>query len=324
MTLPSGQAQPQERLFAGDALVGILPHLQPADLIKLTRTVARLDQVSAKLRTFLVLNKDAAISGRMLKDAQNVSDEDLLRLVPQASEQQLRLIARRRHVGMIVSNAIVDTGNKTAILDLLRNPQAELSANAFDRLAQICIGNKDLESALCNRADIPQAVGLLLFWQVNRNLRRYLLTRFLTESSALGKVIEIAMAAGALPPLGSQASATDIEDIVSQIETGNPRAAETLSRVCKISPETAARIVDDPGGEPLTVAFKCLAQSRMTMARAIQRWIKSDLCKISGEERLVELHAQFDSMSFNKARMLIAYWDWASREAGPFTDLATN
>jgi hypothetical protein len=33
---------------------------------------------------------------------------------------------------------------------------------------------------------------------------------------------------------------------------------------------------------------------------------------------MVELHAQFDGMSFNKARMLLAYWDWATRKTGPF------
>lgn len=320
MTLPSGQAQPQERLFAGDALVAILPHLQPAELANLTRTVARLELVSERLRSFLLNHPDKDISCRMLKDAQNLADPDLLRLIPKASEQQLRLIARRRLLSMSVCDALIATRNLPVILDLLRNADCQLSRESLDLLPDIIAGHEDLMSALCNRADLPQAVGLKLFWQANRNLRRYLLSRFLTESASLGRVIDVGIAAGAIPPLGGQAKPADVEELVAQIEAGRPEAAQTLARCCRIAPETAAMIVEDAGGEPLAVVFKAMAQSRLAMAQALNRWVASPSCAIKGENRIVELHALFDSLSFNKARMLLSYWDWASREAGPYTD----
>ena len=318
MILPSGQAQPQERFFAGDALLGIMPHLPPADLTSLARTVARLDVVSERLRTFLVTHSDNDISCRMLKDAHYISDVDLLKVIPTGSEQQLRLIARRRLLNVVVCDALIETGNAPAILELLRNAESQLSTSAFVKLMPIVVGNNDLESALCNRKDLPQAVGLEMFWQGGQNLRRYLLTRFLTESAALGRVMSIGMKVDAIPSFGSKPSAEDIEELISQIESGDPKAADTLARYCRIAPETAKRVVNDAGGEPITVVFKCLAQSRLVMAQALQRWVESDKCPINGENRMVELHAQFDGMSFNKARMLLAYWDWASRESGPF------
>lgn len=318
MILPSGQAQPQERFFAGDALLSILPHLPPADLTKLSRTVARLDVVSERLRTFLVTHPDSDISCRMLKDAHFISDVDLLKVIPTGSEQQLRLIARRRLLNVVVCDAIIETGNAAAILELLRNAESQLSTLAFVKLMPIVVGNNDLESALCNRKDLPQAVGLELFWQGGQNMRRYLLTRFLTESAALGRVLGIGMKVDAIPSFGSKPSSEDIEKLISQIEKGDSKAAATLSRCCRIAPETAKKIVNDAGGEPITVVFKCLAQPRLVMAQALQRWVESAKCPINGENRIVELHAQFDGMSFNKARMLLAYWDWAGREAGPF------
>lgn len=318
MILPSGQAQPQERFFAGDALLGIMPHLPPADLTSLARTVARLDVVSERLRTFLVTHSDKDISCRMLKDAHYISDVDLLKVIPTGSEQQLRLIARRRLLNVVVCDAIIEAGKAPAILELLRNAESQLSTAAFVKLMPIVVGNNDLESALCNRKDLPQAVGLEMFWQGGQNLRRYLLTRFLTESAALGRVMSIGMKVDAIPSFGSKPSSEDIEKLISQVENGDPKAADTLSRYCRIAPETAKRIVNDAGGEPITVVFKCLAQSRLVMAQALQRWVESAKCPIAGENRMVELHAQFDGMSFNKARMLLAYWDWAGRETGPF------
>lgn len=319
MTLPSGQAQPQERLFAGDALVSILPYLQPSELANLTRTVARLDLVSEQLRSFLVCHPDPDISSRMLKDAQVLSDVDLLRLIPKAGEQQLRLIARRRMLTMTVCDALIATGNKTVILDLLRNSDSQLSQTALNELPGIVRNSEDLMSALCNRGDLPQAVGLKLFWQANRNLRRYLLSRFLTESSSLSRVIEVGIGAGAIPPLGGQAKPADIEQLILQIETGSPEAAQTLARCCRIAPETAELIISDEGGEPLAVVFKAMAQSRLVTAEALKRWVLSPSCAINDANRIIELHALFDSLSYNKARMLLSYWDWASREAGPYT-----
>jgi len=320
MILPSGQAQPQERFFAGDTLLGILPHLPSTELTSLTRTVARLDLVSEQLRTFLVTHSDDDISCRMLKESHYISDGDLLKMVPTANEKQLRLIARRRLLNVVVCDAIIESENTAAILDLLRNAECHLSNSSYLKLMKIVSGNNDLETALCNRADLPQAIGLQLFWQVDRNLRRYLVSRFLTESSSLGKVMSIGMKSTAIPQFAGNASTEDIEALVSQIEKGDAKAAATLSRCCRIAPETAERIVNDAGGEPITVAFKCLAQSRLVMAQALKRWLDSSKCPIKGENRLVELHAQFDAMSFNKARMLLAYWDWAAREAGPFYD----
>ena len=212
MILPSGQAQPQERFFAGDALLGIMPHLPPADLTSLARTVARLDVVSERLRTFLVTHSDNDISCRMLKDAHYISDVDLLKVIPTGSEQQLRLIARRRLLNVVVCDALIETGNAPAILELLRNAESQLSTSAFVKLMPIVVGDNNLESALCNRKDLPQAVGLEMFWQGGQNLRRYLLTRFLTKSAALGRVLSIGMKVDAIPSFGSKPSAEDIEE----------------------------------------------------------------------------------------------------------------
>jgi hypothetical protein len=125
---------------------------------------------------------------------------------------------------------------------------------------------------LCNRADLPQSVGIRLFWQANGNLRRYMLSRFLTESASLSRVFDIGISAGAIPPLGGQVKPADMELMISQIETGSPDAVDTLARCCRISPETATMIVNDTGGEPITAVFKSLAQSRLAMAEALKRW----------------------------------------------------
>lgn len=318
MTLPSGKAQPQERLFASDALVAILPHLQEPELLRLTRTVSRLDVVSDKLRSSLVRHSNKDISCRMLKGPQHIPDTDLLAVLPSASEQQLRLIARRWHLPASVCEGVIASANATAILDLLRNSKCELSDAAFSALAELAEGNEAISSALCNRDDLPQSAALRLFWQVDGNLRRFLLSRFLVESASLGRVIEIGIASGAIPPLRDKISAPEFERLVALLETGDEGAVAHLAKVCRVAPETAALIVSDAGGEPLAVVCKALAQSRLTTAETLKRLVASPNHPLSDPNRIIELHALFDSLSHNKSRMLLSYWDWAARDAGPY------
>ena len=60
-------------------------------------------------------------------------------------------------------------------------------------------------------------------------MRRYLLSRFLTESAPLARVFDVGISAGAIPPLGGQVKPADIEQLIAQIEAGSPEAVDTLA-----------------------------------------------------------------------------------------------
>jgi hypothetical protein len=41
---------------------------------------------------------------------------------------------------------------------------------------------------------------------------------------------------------------------------------------------------------------------------------------IRADRKADDLQAIFDGLSFNKARILITYWDWFVRKAGPYAE----
>ena len=44
----------------------------------------------------------------------------------------------------------------------------------------------------------------------------------------------------------------------------------------------------------------------------------SPACALRQDRKVEELQSLFDTLSFNKARVLLTYWDWAVSQSGPY------
>ncbi len=93
-------------------------------------------------------------------------------------------------------------------------------------------------------------------------------------------------------------------------------AASLLAGLAKISDRSAARIIGDVSGEPLTIIFKAIGISRADFAAAIERWRVSPVATLRGDRDIEELRTLFDILSYNKARVVLTYWDWLARKSG--------
>jgi two-component system cell cycle sensor histidine kinase PleC len=83
-----------------------------------------------------------------------------------------------------------------------------------------------------------------------------------------------------------------------------------------IGTATVRRILSDPHGEPAAVLLKALGISRGRFVEAMDRL--RALAAQPDERASPQLQSVFDGLSFNKARVLLSYWDWATRKAGPY------
>ena len=75
--------------------------------------------------------------------------------------------------------------------------------------------------------------------------------------------------------------------------------------------ETGARIAGDAGGEAMAVALKAGRLSRALFADIVARRPDAEALK-----------AIFETLSFNKARVLLTYWGWAAKRTGPYARIS--
>jgi Uncharacterised protein conserved in bacteria (DUF2336) len=174
---------------------------------------------------------------------------------------------------------------------------------------------------LSTRADLSAPNAFELFWPAPAQLRRYLLNRFLTDSETLTKILKITLSStlGEDNKDTTHASVGELTEMLQMACGGRIETASTkLSEVLGIDAATVHRILLDREGEAIVVMLKTLGFPRSGLADLLPGLKRGELPILSAEREVSELQTLFDTLSTNKARILITYWDWAVRKAGPY------
>lgn len=139
--------------------------------------------LSAHLKTSALLPHDVALSLAqdveavslpMLKISEVLTDEDLIAIVRGESAAKQSAIAQRPNVSSQVSDALVDTGNEEAVARLVRNPGADISESAYDRVVENYQSSNAVTESLVRRPGLPPAVSERLVAKISEGLHNYL------------------------------------------------------------------------------------------------------------------------------------------------------
>ena len=311
-----GGGQPHERTLAADTLLRKLPRLPQAIKVVLAQRLAMMDGPPPFLVSRLLADSDIAVSGPLLEDCMQIADENLFPVIAQGRVEQLRLIARRRRLSRAVTEALVKAADASVLLTLVRNAAAEIPQEGFSELTAAAAENVELLPPLCIRQDLPIHIAFELFWLAPAQLRRYLLTRFLTDSETLTRILRITMKEE------EAVTSISVEEIGAALEMAlvgkREEAALMVAAAVKITPATVERIFADSPGEALMALLKVTGVSRADLEANLPRLADGEFALIDKMRNPEELQAVFDQLSFTKARILLTYWDWATTQSGPY------
>lgn len=313
----AGGSQPHERALAADTLLRMLPRLSQSIRVVLSQRLSMMDTPPSILVSRLLVDPDVAVSGPLLEDCMQIADENFFPLIAQRNQEQLRLIARRRRLSRAVTEAVIAVGDASVLLTLVRNAAAEIPQEGFMALARVASENSELLAPLCIRQDLPIHTAFELFWSAPVQLRRYLLTRFLTDTETLTRILRITMK-------GEEGGTTDIsvEDVgaglLLALDGKTAEAATMVAAAVKVAPATITRIFADTSGEAMMALLKVAGISRAQLETNLPNLATGDHALIDPNRNYEELQAVFDQLSYTKARILLTYWDWASNHSGPY------
>ena len=314
---------PQERAFAADTLLRMLPRLPVKSLIMLAERVRMMDAPPHLLMAKLIADPNIVVAGPLLEDCMHITDEDLIMVIGDGDFAKIRMIARRRRLTRAITNELVKTGDDSVLLTLVRNLGAEIPQESYLALSEYAKEYPDLLAPLCTRPDLPVPFAFEMFWLAPVQLRRYLLSRFLTDSETLTKILKITRVSDGDEQAENQFA--PVEKIIAALDLAGEGdldgAATALGEFANINPTTAARILGDTKGEPLAALLKAAGVARGQVTEIFEKLQKSSSGLIDPARIIEELQSTFDSLSFNKARILLTYWDWATLKTGPYAPL---
>jgi Uncharacterised protein conserved in bacteria (DUF2336) len=313
---------PQERALAADALLKLVPRVPAKALVSIVERLSIMENPPHLLIAKLINDPRIEIAGPLLEQCNHISDQLIGKVIETGQISLQRLIARRRHLSAALTDALISFDDPSVILTLVRNSGAVISHQGFHKIAEHAAQHHQVLAPFATRSDLPAPIAFALFWHVPAELRRYLLSRFLTDSETLTKILKITnvMDGGEQGDGAKFAEKDQLDAAIAAVESGDEAdAAQRLAGLAGVSEGCAARIISDRGGEPLAIALKAVGANRAQFEEYVERLKASDHAQLDPGKQSLELQSLFDQMSFNKARVLLTYWDWAELKSGPYS-----
>ena len=309
MAIPTEGSLPQERALANDTLLRLIPRMPLKSLRHLAERVCLMEAPSQMLVRRLINDPRIEVSGPLLEHAMLVDDSDLIAVAQSRNPAKLKLMARRRIISPALSEALIQANDIDTLINLVRNQGASFSIESMWHLTRFAAAHPVLQAPLVTRQDTPSPIAFQLFWRLPSELRRYVLSRFLTDSETITRILTMNRENDG----GTDQKPVDPALLAALAEAGTEEAGEIYAGLTHVSAETGERIAEDAGGEALTVALKAAGLTRAQFARIVEKRPDTEA-----------LTAIFETLSFNKARVLLTYWDWAAKRTGPYARTAAS
>ncbi len=327
LILPSGNMPPQERTLVDDLVTHAITFVPKDHQIRIVeRLIAHHATPRALLRHLMHSDEDLSIP--ILSSSLALSDSDLISVITQKDEEHRKTIAKRDNLPSSVSDALVKFSKSSTLRILLRNEWSRLSRQAFVMLAERSIEEEDIREPLIERTDLPTDLAHLVFWWSDHKLRRRIIDRFTCQRQSILEPIPVSIFAtlregkaeiartvrmlkrdGSIDPDLVKRALQALED-----DKGN-LCLDLLAKAAEITPETAAQILDDAGGEPIAVLAKSCGFGRENffwirrLMAARQGWTWDAAAAPTDNVSIV-----YDTLSTDRADVILRYWDRTSRE----------
>lgn len=328
VALPSGKLSSNERSLVADILLHVLDKIEPPVRMEVAQRIARVSECPPALVRMLLLD-EPAVAEKILTGAEALPEALLIEAARDGTMAHRMMIARRLNLTSAVADACLAYDEMDVCKLILKREECTLSPNAVNKLVSLSSANKDLQALLLRRPELEPAHGFIMFWWVDAERRRRILTRFALDRT----VIQDALADLYPRVFRGGDNDTVVKDILTLSErrhrprgvNGEPVSMDvvrrTLAASCKypaqeiidavamiggVSRDLASRILRDPGGEPFAVLCKSLGVARGDF----YDFLTAAAPGAEGAARADYLLGVFDSMARDFSRAVLRYWDW--------------
>ncbi len=313
---PSAALTPSERRLALDALGILLPQASPTMRQQLAQRLQIMESPprALALAALRVLPKEDI--AQVLENA-HLPDDLLVEIIETADHALLKAIARRPHLNPVVCAALAQHAPSDILGQLLRNERAAITEPVLWKLLERAKNTASLQLLLTERSDLPPPIAFELFWHVASPLRQRLI---LHQASTSGQMEELLRLAQAPQVENALDFLKRLQMALNTLQEGDREgASRLLAAKMGLQTGTVRRILLDTSGEAFTVLAKCGQLLTHDFGDMLDELAASRLLHVwpflRERSRLQDFYA---AMSVGRARLALLYWDWRSRNAGPY------
>jgi uncharacterized protein (DUF2336 family) len=338
VSLPASRINAFERSVTGDLLVEMLRMASARERERVAQRLAPLSEVPNTL-TRLLLRDEPAVARHLIEQCASLTDADLTACARDASEEHRVMIAQRRGLSEVVTETLMSFGEDAVIEAVLKNGNARLSQVGLEGVVSLSRQTPELCKYLLRRPELRPSGAYVMFWWCGPEDRKTILQRFAVSREVMQEVAEdvFAMAAQeqwqdpvarkalqfierrqrnraaiAKSPYGSLEHA-----IATAEKEGLGRAvASEIAYLAGVKPLTGAKIMGDPGGEPVAILCKATGLSRVDLQNLWRSMRRPETLE-SGEVHPAWERTQitYEMLAVDRAQTVLRYWNWSLSSA---------
>ena len=338
VSLPASRINAFERAVTGDLLVEMLRLASPEDRRRVAARLAPLAELPNALARML-LRDEPEIAGLLIEQCASLSDADLVACARDAMIDHRFMMASRRGLSEVVCETLLSFGESPVIEAVLRNGTARLSQVAMEGVVSLSRTERHLVQTLLKRPELRPSGAYVMFWWAGPDERRTILQRFAVSREVMQEVSEdvFAMAAeeGWQDPVSRKAlqfierrqrNRAAIakspyggleEAVMAAGQLGLSREIATeIAYLSGVKPITGAKILGDPGGEPLAILCKATGLGRAEL-QALWRSMRRPEALVDGSPDPIWERVQitYEMLAVDRAQTVLRYWNWSLSSA---------
>ncbi|MGW8703692.1 DUF2336 domain-containing protein [Brevundimonas sp. NPDC055814] len=338
VSLPASRLNAFERAVVGDLLADVLRPAMLEERRRVALRLAPLGELPDALKR-LLLRDEPPVAAPLLEDCAALSDADLIGCARDATIRHRLMMAARRDLSEAVTDTLLSWGEEPVIAAVLANPSARLTQTSLEGVIALSRSSRALCTALLKRPELRPSGAYVMFWWCGPDDRRVILQRFAVSRDVMQTSVEdvFALAAeeGWADPVARKAlqfierrqrnraaiEKSPYADLEAAVAAA---AAHGLSRdlvgeighLSGVKPLTAAKIMGDPGGEPVAILCKAAGLTRsslQTLWRSMRRPETTGDGAVHPDWSRVQL--TYEMLAVDRAQTVLRYWNWSLSSA---------
>ncbi|WP_296175569.1 DUF2336 domain-containing protein [uncultured Brevundimonas sp.] len=335
--LPASRVNAFERAVTGDLLVDLLRQASVEERRRVAVRLAPLAELPDSLAR-LLLRDEPSVAAPLIEQCASLTDVDLIGCVRDAGIEHRLLIAERRGLSEVVTEALLSFGEEAVVEAVLKNASARLAQAAIEGVVAISRQSRGLCAPLLKRPELRPSGAYVMFWWCGAEERRVILQRFAVSREVLQDSVEdlfaLVAAEGWSDPVTRKAlqfierrqrnRAAIEKSPYSGLEAAVAAAAKGMTRelvgeigyLSGVKPLTSAKIMGDMGGEPLAILCKATGLSRLDL-QCLWQGLRRPEVTADGEVHpdWERVQVTYEMLAVDRAQTVLRYWNWSLSSA---------
>lgn len=316
----SGFTQDQTSVF-DHVMNRLVDHIEIRTLAEVSARLAPVPAAPAGVIRRLAHDDAISVSGPVLAQSEQLTDEDLVEIAASKSQEHLAKIAIRRHLTEKVTDVLVDRGDIKVASALAGNEGARLSNAGMSKLVILAESDESLTELMGLRSDMPPYLFRQLMADATKAARDRLLARAQPSTRAAIEQVMAEIAAQVGATKVSRRAYAEAQRLVQSLKqdtaltrhkvlefSGGNRIAELVAALAVLTGvpiEFVHRILHAPSVYGTIVLCKAVG---LEWAIAESVILKRPGVGRSRAADMEEAHTEYPKLSHASAQRLMRFW----------------